>query len=126
MRVMRYRWTIAGLLAALGLLTGPLAPDAKAQPWDLAGNTLPVTPVPTGPYQHDGSGFYTGMEFIIYRQSLNVGAQQVAVRGFVDSAGLLTSTPGNFVGSGEEALNTDQLGPNQWSPGCQFTFGYRM
>lgn len=124
---MRYRWTIA-VLAALGLLTGPLASDAAAQGpgWDLSGNTMPTTPLPTGPYQHDGSGVYTSMEFILLRQEKAIGAQQVAVRGLVDSAGLLNGTPGAFLGSGEEALNTDQLGPNQWSPGQRVTVGYRM
>jgi hypothetical protein len=124
---MRYRWTIAGLLAALGLLTGPLAPNAIAQGpgWDLSGNTMPTTPLPTGPYQHDGSGFYTAVEFMMLRMYRNIGAQQVAVRGLVDSAGLLNGTPGAFLGSGEEALNTAQLGRQAWSPGSRLTIGYR-
>jgi len=123
---MRYRWTIAGLLAALGCLTGPLAPNANAQPWDMSGNTMPTNPLPTGPWQRDGSGFYAAAEFIMMRQSLTVGAQDVAFRGLVDSAGLLSGTPGAFLGSGEVALNTDQLGPNQWSPGQRTTLGYRF
>jgi hypothetical protein len=124
---MRYRWTIAGLLAALGLLTGPLAPNANAQGpgWDLSGNTMPTNPLPTGPWQRDGSGFYTAAEFIIMRQTLNIGAQNIAYRGFVDSSGLLSGIPGSFRGSREVALNSDQVGPNSWSPGQRTTIGYR-
>ena len=49
----------------------------------------------------------------------------MAVRGLVDSAGLLNGTPGAFLGSGEEALHPAQLVRQALSPGSRLTIGYR-
>jgi hypothetical protein len=125
---MRNRWIITGLLVATGLLTGPAADHARAQPtaWDVSGNSEFPVWAPIGTYQHDGSGWYTGVEFVIMNQPRAIGHQRVAVRGVVDTAGFLTGTPGTFLGSGVEALNTNQFGRTGWSPGQRLTFGYRM
>ena len=125
---MRNRWIKTGLLVAAGLLTGPAADRAQAQPtaWDVSGNEHPPVWAPIGTYQHDGSGWYTGIEFVIMNQPRAIGHQRVAIRGFVDSAGFLTGTPGTFLGTGEEALNTNQFGRTGWSPGRRVTFGYRF
>ena len=60
---MRNRWIIAGLILAAGLATGPGADRARAQPtaWDVSGNDCPQVWAPIGTYQHDGSGWYTGV-----------------------------------------------------------------
>jgi hypothetical protein len=125
---MRNRWMITGLLVAAGLLTGPAANPARAQvgSWDVSGNDCPPVWAPIGTYQHDGSGWYTGLEFVMMHQQRAIGHQAVAVRGLVDSMGLLSGTPGAFLGSGEEALSTNQLGRTGWSPGTRLTFGYRL
>jgi hypothetical protein len=125
---MRNRWIKTGLLVAAGLLTGPAADRAHAQPtaWDVSGNEHPPVWAPIGTYQHDGSGWYTGVEFVILNQTRAIGHQRVAIRGFVDSAGFLSGTPGTFIGSGEEALNTNQFGRTGWSPGQRLTLGYRF
>jgi hypothetical protein len=125
---MRNRWIIPGLLVAAGLLAGPAAEHARAQPtaWDYSGNEHPPVWAPIGTYQHDGSGWYTAAEFLLMNQPRAIGHQRVAIRGFVDSAGLLAGTPGAFLGSGEEALNTNEFGRTGWSPGQRLTFGYRL
>jgi Legionella pneumophila major outer membrane protein precursor len=128
---MRYRWILTGLMVAAGLLTGPATGRVQAQPlnsepWELSGNDHPKIWAPIGTYQHDGSGIYTAAEFILFHQPRPIGNQPIAVRGFVDSAGLLAGTPGAFLGSGEVALTTEGLGRTGWSPGCRLTLGYRF
>jgi Legionella pneumophila major outer membrane protein precursor len=128
---MRYRWITTGLLVAAGLLTHPATGRVQAQPlnsepWELSGNDHPPVWAPIGTYQHDGSGCYTACEFIMMHQQRVLGNQPIAVRGFVDSAGLLAGTPGAFLGSGEVALTTEALGRTGWSPGSRLTVGYRF
>jgi Legionella pneumophila major outer membrane protein precursor len=125
---MRNRRIFAALVLAAGLVAGPAAHTARAQPeaWDVSGNDCTPVWAPIGTYQHDGSGWYTGVEFIMLHQPRAIGHQPIAIRGFVDSAGLLTGTPGAFVGSKEQALTTAELGRTGWSPGQRLTFGYRL
>jgi hypothetical protein len=137
---MRNRWIIMGLLAA-GLLTGS-ASSARAQAsgWDVSGNEeIPIW-APIGTYQHDGSGFYTGVEFMLMHTPRMVGNQLIAIRGFDLTTGTpqfpggaspLTPgiegfAPGTFLGSGQEALRSGDLGRSTWMPGSRLTFGYRM
>src|SRR5207344_419014 len=68
----------------------------------------------------------TAVEFILFDQQRILGDQKLAVRGFVDSDGFLTGTPGTFLGSGETALTSGNLGRSGWSPGQRLTVGYRM
>jgi hypothetical protein len=124
---MRNRWIKMCLVAAAGLLINPATDRVRAEePWDVSGNQHPTGWSPLGPYQHDGSGFYTGIEFVLFNQPRYIGKQPIAVRGLVDSAGLLSGTPGQFLGSGEVALTTEALGRTGWSPGSRLTFGYRL
>jgi hypothetical protein len=125
---MRNRWMITGLLVAAGVLTGPAADPARAQQWawDVSGNDCTPVWAPIGTYQHDGSGWYVGVEFVMMHQPRAIGHQAVAIRGVVDSNGIITGVPGTFLGTGEEALSTNQLGRTGWSPGSQLTFGYRL
>jgi len=138
---MRNRWIITGLLVAAGLLTGPVG-SARAEPtaWDVSGNEEFPVWAPIGTYQHDGSGWYTGCEFMIMHTQRIVGDQLIAVRGLVLTTGTpsfpggaspLTPAitgfpPGTFLGSGEEALRSGDLGRSTWQPGYRVTLGYRM
>jgi Legionella pneumophila major outer membrane protein precursor len=128
MRVMRNRWIIPGLMVAAGLFSGPGTERARAQStaWDISGNEHPQGWSPIGTYQHDGSGFYGAVEFMMLNQPRAIGNQGVAYSGFVDSAGLLTGTPGAFLGTGAERLTTSQFGRTGWSPGQRLTVGYRL
>jgi len=125
---MRNRWIIAGLVLAAGLLAGPAADRARAQPtaWDVSGNECQPVWAPIGTYQHDGSGWYVGTEFVLMHQPRFIGHQLIAIRGLVDSAGFLSGTPGTFLGSAEPALSSAELGRTGWSPGQRLTLGYRL
>jgi len=138
---MRNRRIITGLVVAAGLLA--VAHPAAAEPtaWDVFGNNCPEVWAPIGTYQHDGSGWYTGVEFMIMHQKRVIGDQLLAVRGFVVTTGtpffpgdptipfppVLPFSPGTFLGSGEEALRSEQhLGRSTWQPGYRLTLGYRL
>jgi len=60
---MRNRWIITGLLGAAGLLTAARPAAAQPTAWDVSGNDCPPVWAPIGTYQHDGSGWYTGLEY---------------------------------------------------------------
>lgn len=124
-------WVAATL--ALALLV-PAAP-APAQSPNYDGT--PVIPRPfVGPLSHpryEEGGFYTSLEFLYFMQRNPIGDQVVAYRGFRDFnssiPGLfsLLKAPGFFYGSGDPALSTSDLrGPQQWQPGFNLTFGYRL
>ena len=55
-----------------------------------------------------------------------MGNQAIAYRGFTDSDGSITGTPGLFVGSHNLALSTTEWGTTTWTPGYRVTLGYRM
>lgn len=138
---MRNRWIITGLLVAAGLLAGPVS-SARAQPtaWDVSGNESVPVWAPIGTYNHDGSGLYTGIELLIMHQKRTVGDQLLAVRGVVLTTGtpefpgdpniplapIRGFPPGTFLGSGEEALRSGDLGRSSWQPGYRLTLGYRL
>lgn len=147
---MRYRWIIAGLVAALGLVADTargqdaawdklVARGQTGENWD-GGRTNddPQIWAPIGAYQHDGSGLFTGFEFVLLNQPRNLGNQPLAYRGvlvnfgvpffpgILDSPPLQAVPPGTFLGSAQEALNTEDLGRRSWAAGTRFTLGYRM
>src|SRR5581483_2950041 len=126
MRTMRTR--IGPLLLALGLLAAPR--PARAQDTNYT-YEVPPPPIPfTGPLSHpryETGGLYLGAEFLYFRQNRPIGSQLVAVRGFMDVDGSLTGTPRTFVGSGAEALNTNQVqGTGNWQPGTNVFLGWRF
>jgi hypothetical protein len=114
---MRFRWLV--LLA--GLLF--VSPRLHAQT-----NTPPV--IFTGPLSHPGyenGGFYTGFQFLAWSTNQPISYQQIAVRGFKAFDSSFGSRPGDFIGSGEEALNTNQVqGPSTFQPGWDLWIGYRF
>lgn len=117
------KWLVLAVLLAVPTLGHA---QQEATPWELSGNSDPVVPLPFGTYQRDGSGFWTAFEFLYMNQRRQIGSQVVARRGFLDSSGIITGVPGTFVGSNEDALNTNQWGRTTWQPGLKFTLGYRM
>ena len=137
---MRNRWIITGVLVAAGLLTGFRPAVAQPTAWDVSGNDEFTVPAPIGTYQHDGSGWYLGTEFMILNQARVVGDQLIAIRGLLLTTGtpsfpgggspltpgITGFPPGTFLGSREEALRSGQLGRTSWDPGYRMTFGYRM
>jgi hypothetical protein len=132
----------------------PAAPDPapggqRAAPWAAPpqpppGSLLPfiargqdvgeeyyVPPVPfTGPLSHpryEDGGPYVGAEFLYFKQSRPILSQSVAFRGFMDTNGGVTGAPGTFVGSHEEALNTNMVqGQGSYQPGTNIFVGWRF
>jgi hypothetical protein len=82
----------------------------------------------------EDGGLYVAGQAIYWRQSNPMRGQLIAVRGFVDKDGSITSAlgitpsfPGVFVGDGRPALDVEQItGPGTFEPGFIFTLGYRF
>jgi hypothetical protein len=151
MRMMRHRLYGGSLLAVAALFAG--APAARAQSidllsgstgsladrlpggvmargqigdstYDVPGRPAENIPIPTG--NPGGHGFYTALDFMFLTQTWALGDQIVAVRGLVDSRGLITGLPGTYIGSGVEALRTGDFPRQSWLPGFNLTLGYKL
>src|SRR5262245_18541375 len=121
---MRKQWIATCLLLAVAL-TGPSANRATAQ-WEVSGYPSINSPLPLGPSRADTGGFYAAAEFLFMHQDRALGSQVIASRGFRDSDGSLTGTPGQFVGSNRIAITTSDLVSTTWTPGFRTTIGYRL
>src|SRR4051812_36229332 len=104
MRVMRNRWFFTSLVVAAGLFAGPAAnlAHAQAEAWSVSGNEERTVPLPIGAYQHDGSGIFTALEFVMMTTPRNLGNQPIAYRGLLLNTGTTgnpTVKPGGFLGS---------------------------
>src|SRR5438552_1241266 len=86
----------------------------------------PVFPLPLYHERPETGGFYAAGDFLLFRQTIPLKEQPIAVRGFVDTFGNVQATlnflnfavlgiqgptpvPGQFFGSGKLALDVDQL-----------------
>jgi hypothetical protein len=92
---------------------------------------VPPPPFPyTGPFGHqryETGGLYIFAEALYFKQTRSLGSQLVAVRGFMDIDGSVTGVPRTFVGSGQEALNTNMVsGAGNWQPGSNVGLGWRF
>lgn len=114
------------------LAPAPLAPlDSLLPPRIARGQEVPppdpVFPVPLYSPRPELGGFFFDMEFVYMRQTNPLKSQVIAIRGFQDTDGSITGTPGTFLGSGFEALNAkDASGPGTYVPGYRFGLGYRF
>lgn len=112
-------------MVAAVLLAAPDVSQAQfAEPYSIPGRPEVIAPIPTG--KPDGNGFWGSLQFLVGTTSFGLGDQTVAVRGLIDSSGLLTGLPGTLIGSGTPALTTDQFGRRSWMPGYQFSLGYKF
>jgi hypothetical protein len=83
-------------------------------------------PIPTGnPGTH---GFFGSLEFRTLTMTKGLGKQDIALRGLIDSGGLITGAPGTFIGGNppKVALNSEQVGRTSWHPGFTATLGYKL
>ena len=87
-------------------------------------NSDPTIPIPTG--KAGDAGFYTSAEFMFLTQTRAMGYQIIAFRGIVDSTGRITGLPGMYIGSGQPALTTRELGRTTYQPGFRVGLGYRF
>jgi len=120
--------------------------DAKAQLGDLPQSSL-VVPLPFGPVRADTGGFYLAGEFMYWKQTNPIKSQPLGFRGISDTDGsigaslngtngglptnpnipVFSAQPGEFIGSHDVAIDANQVsGPNNYSPGFNFTVGYRF
>ncbi len=129
---MRHRLICGWLGVVAGALVFPAAAPAQygdnsSVPSQSSGiaNRLPsvINPLPTG--NPGSSGFWAASEFVFLTQSRAIGDQIVAYRGFIDAQGLITGTPGTYVGSGAVALSTSALGQASYAPGYRFYVGWK-
>jgi hypothetical protein len=139
---MRSTTSWSALLLALGVALAPAA--VQAQP----GVDRPADPQVPLPLYHPRAdvvgGWYTGLEYVMFRQTNPIGHQLLAVRGLVDVDGSITGdlngvvvngntiirgpiVPGNFIGTGNPALYSDDLrGQETYQPGYRLSLGYRF
>ncbi len=123
---MRQRLFGGSLVATAAALVLASAGPVGAQTDTYAVSGLPAenVPIPTGnPGTH---GFYSFFEFIYLTQTRAIGNQTVAYRGLVDSRGLITGVPGTYLGSGVEALNTQDFPRRGFQPGYNVGIGYKL
>jgi hypothetical protein len=106
----------------------PGLPPSVARGQDATGYALPdvLVPTPLSSTRPETGMFFYG-SFVMYIQSMTLGHQTVAKRGFLDLDGRITGTPGTVVGSQAPALETKQVtGPLTWQPGFKIGGGYRF
>jgi hypothetical protein len=144
---MRTRAGWIALVLTGGLALAPLA--VRAQGGLDIGREDPPIPLPIYSAHPEQGGFYTALEFLMYRQTRDFSSQRVAVRGIVDVDGSVQrdlggtyiipapgappifipgapGEPGRFLGSGTQALNVSDLnGTRTYQPGWAWTFGWR-
>ena len=115
-----------GLLAFILALATAVA--HAQQPDGYLGYAPPdqVLPLPLGSNHPEDGGFYTGMEFLFFRQTVPIKDQVVATRGFYN-INSQNGTSADFVGSGTVALNTEQVrGPGTYDPGFKLYAGWKF
>jgi hypothetical protein len=109
----------------------------------------PVLPFPLYSGRPEMGGFFTGVEFIMWRETNPLKHQIVATRGLVDFDGTITAdltgtlieplnggppfilpgprVPGNFIGSNRGVLFADDArGPVTYQPGFNFIAGWKF
>jgi len=130
------RWFGSWLLAfavAMGVLGSTGRVQAQATDYAVPGAPSINVPIPTG--QPGTHGLYTFGEFVLLTQTWTLGDQVVAVRGLVDSRGIVTgqvledgtivqANPGTYIGSGVNALSTSDFARRSWYPGFNVGIGY--
>ena len=114
------------LLATAALAFGGGRGSAQFGGYPVPGLPEENVPIPTA--NPGGHGFFVTAEFILLSQTKAIGKQDVALRGLFDSTGLVTGTPGTFIGGSPPrvALNTDQLGRTSLMPGYKLGLGYKL
>jgi hypothetical protein len=121
---MRHRYIGGAVLAAVIAVGWPSAAAAQEGGYQVPLNASPVIPIPTG--QAGQPGFYFGAEFVMLTQTRALGNQSIGVRGFFDGTGAITGRPGTFIGTGEDALNTQRMGRREFQPGHRTEIGYKF
>jgi hypothetical protein len=88
----------------------------------------PQLPIPLGSTRPEDGGLYLSTEFMFFRQNNPLKEQVVAIRGFqVSDNSIPGVAPGQFVGSGQVALDVAQLtGADSYQPGFRLGAGWKF
>ena len=87
----------------------------------------PMSPLPLYSTRPENGGLFTFGQFVLYRQSIPLEDQIIAVRGFQDFDGSASGVVGAFVGPRTPALDTGMVdGPRSWQPGFRVGLGWRF
>jgi hypothetical protein len=124
MRKMHLKLLAGWLMATAVFLTGTKPAQAQVADYAVPGNPSINAPLPTG--NPGGHGVFVTGEFLMLTQTRALGDQTIAVRGLLDSRGLITGLPGGLIGSGREALSTRDLPRRSWNPGFTVGIGYKF
>ncbi|MFO0938438.1 MAG: hypothetical protein U0798_18195 [Gemmataceae bacterium] len=123
---MRLRFGLGTILASATMLA--CAVPVSAQSGGLSDYYVPSTPSINAPLPTSNpreSGVFIAGELVYLSQTRTMRNQIIATRGFFDSGGLITGTPGQFIGSNSVALQTDDLGRSTFAPGYRITAGWK-
>jgi hypothetical protein len=117
------------LIGLFGVVLAALATPGFAfaqysEPHSIPGRGEIIAPIPTG--KPDENGFWGALQLLVGSQSFALGNQDIAVRGLIDSSGLLTGQPGTYIGNGEVALRSGDFGRKSYQPGYQISLGYKF
>ena len=84
-------------------------------------------PVPIGSTRPEDGGFFVDAQFTFFHMTNPLKPQQVAVRGLIDRDGTIAGQAGQFLGSGQEALNVSQLTKSDtYVPGTNLGMGWKF
>jgi hypothetical protein len=94
----------------------------------------PVNPTMFGHPRYEEGGLYVAGEAKFFKTTNTMGEQLVAKRGLLDRDGSISAAlglpdphPNTFIGSGNPALDTEQVtGPSTFEPGFNFVIGWRF
>jgi hypothetical protein len=123
MRKLHLKLIAGWLVAAATFVTGkPVL--AQGNDYVVPGLTERNSPLPTA--NPGGHGIFTFGEFLLMTQQPAIGKQTIAVRGLLDTRGLITGVPGGQIGSFAPALSTEDLARTSWLPGFNVGIGYKF
>jgi hypothetical protein len=116
-------WLLIALLAmsAAGSVRAQEAPQSYARSDPEEYNPY----MPLNPDLANGGLFIAG-EYVMYRQSNPLRSQVIAFRGFVSTSAETGVLPGVPRGTGETALDVNQLTGTEYSAGYKYEIGYRF
>ncbi|MGF1581927.1 MAG: hypothetical protein ACFCD0_21590 [Gemmataceae bacterium] len=88
---------------------------------------FPNYPLPLGGPRYEEGGIFVGFSGLFLQQTNPMENQVIGRRGFIDFDGSIGGVPGRPVGSGEVALQTDDVsGPVTFQPGMELVVGWRF
>lgn len=111
---------LVGLLFSMMLMPTVANGQLNVPPMD------PQVPLPIYNTRPEQGGFYFAGEALLFQMDSPLRPQKIATHGLTDVTGTITGTPGQYVGSGQTALETTTGGSNNLTTGFNLVAGYRL